>query len=311
VDTRTLGRDGPALSVVGIGTNNFGMMIEDDAATAVVHAALDAGITHFDTAEMYGGGRSEVMLGAALKGRRDQAVIATKVLPRPATDPYAPGALARRVREATEQSLRRLDVDHIDVLYQHYPDADAPVDEALETFDALVHEGKVGHIASSNVTGDQIAEAAGVAAAHGWVAFTGTQIQWSLLSRTVEDDEVPAAMTAGLGVVPYFPLASGMLTGKYRRGEPFPEGSRMARSDRWARMVTDDAFDRVEALEAWAADHGHPLVDLAVAWLLAQPTVTSVITGATRPEQVVANAAAADWRLTPDEAAEVAALSPA
>ncbi|HEX7132409.1 MAG TPA: aldo/keto reductase [Iamia sp.] len=310
MDTRTLGAGGPALSVVGIGTNNFGMLIEDDAATAVVHAALDAGISHFDTAEMYGGGRSEVMLGAALRGRRDEAVIATKVLPRPSAEPYEPGALARRIREAAEQSLRRLDVDHIDVLYQHYPDPDAPVDEALEAFDALVRAGKVGHIASSNVSGEQIAEAAVAAATHGRAAFTGTQIEWSLLSRAVEGDEVPAATAAGLGVVPYFPLASGLLTGKYRRGEPFPEGSRMARSERWARMVTDEAFDRVEALEAWAADHGHPLVDLAVAWLLAQPAVSSVITGATRPEQVVANAAAAEWRLTPAEAAEVALLVP-
>ncbi|HEV7720798.1 MAG TPA: aldo/keto reductase [Iamia sp.] len=310
MDTRTLGPDGPALSVVGIGTNNFGMMIEDDAATAVVHAALDAGITHFDTAEMYGGGRSEVMLGAALRGRRDEAVIATKVLPRPSSEPYRPGVLAARIREAAEQSLRRLGTDHIDVLYQHYPDPEAPVDEALEAFDALVRSGSVRHIASSNVSGDEIAEAARVAVAQGWAAFAGTQIEWSLLSRAVEADEVPAALAAGLGVVPYFPLASGLLTGKYRRGEPFPEGSRMARSDRWARMVTDDAFDRIEPLEGWAADHGRTLTELAVAWLLAQPAVTSVITGATRPEQVGANAAAATWRLTANEAAEVGALSP-
>lgn len=310
MDARPLGPTGPDLSVVGIGTNNFGMMIEEDAAVAVVHAALDAGITHFDTAEMYGGGRSEEMLGVALRGRRDRAVIATKVLPRPSTEAYEPGLLATRIREAAEQSLRRLGTDHIDVLYQHYPDPEAPVDEALEAFDALVREGKVGHIASSNVTGDQIAEAARVATAHGWAAFTGTQCEWSLLSRAVEADEVPAATAAGLGVVPYFPLASGMLTGKYRRGEPFPEGSRLARSDRWRRMATDRAFDRVEALEAWAADHGRSLTELAVAWLLAQPAVTSVITGATRREQAVANAAAAGWRLTPDEAAEVSALSP-
>lgn len=308
MDTRRLGPDGPTLSVVGIGTNSFGRMIEADAATAVVHAALDAGITHFDTAEMYGEGRSEEMLGAALRGRRDRAVIATKVLPRPSAEPYRPGILAARIREAAEQSLRRLGTDHIDVLYQHYPDPEAPVDEALEAFDALIRAGTVGHIASSNVTGDQIAEAARVAVAGGWTPFTGTQFEWSLLARAVEADEVPAATAAGLGIVPYFPLAAGMLTGKYRRGQPFPEGSRMARSDRWARMVTDDAFDRVEALETWAADHGHSTTELAVAWLLARPAVTSVITGATRPEQVVANAAGAGWRLSPTEADEVTAL---
>jgi aryl-alcohol dehydrogenase-like predicted oxidoreductase len=309
VDTRRLGPDGPALSVVGLGCNSFGNAIEADAATAVVHAALDAGITHFDTAEMYGGGRSEEMLGAALGRRRDEVVVATKVLPRPSSEPYTPGLLARRIREAAEQSLRRLGTDHIDVLYQHYPDPEAPVAEALEAFDDLVRRGHVGHVASSNASGDQIAEAARVATAHGWTSFTGTQIEWSLLSRAVEGDEVPAARAAGLGVVPYFPLASGLLTGKYRRGEPFPEGTRLARSDRWGRMATDDAFDRIEALDAWAADHGHGLVELAVAWLLAQPVVTSVITGATRPEQVAANAAAAAWRLTPAEADEVAALT--
>ena len=294
---------------MGLGTNTFGRMIEADAATAVVHAALDVGVTHFDTAEMYGEGRSEEMLGAALRGRRDEVVIATKVLPRPSAEPYRPGVLAARIRDAAEQSLRRLGTDRIDLLYQHYPDPEAPVDEALEAFDALVRAGTVGHVASSNVTGDQIAEAARVATARGWTPFTGTQFEWSLLARAVEADEVPAATDAGLGVVPYFPLAAGMLTGKYRRGQPFPEGSRMARSDRWARMVSDTAFDRVEALEAWAADQGHSLTELAVAWLLARPAVTSVITGATRPEQVVANAAGAAWRLTPAEADEVAALA--
>lgn len=308
MDTRRLGPDGPALSVLGLGTNTFGRMIDADAATAVVHAALDVGVTHFDTAEMYGEGRSEEMLGAALRGRRDEVVIATKVLPRPSAEPYRPGVLAARIHEAAEQSLRRLGTDRIDVLYQHYPDPEAPVEEALEAFDALIGKGLVGHIASSNVSGDQIAEAARVAAARGWAPFTGTQFEWSLLARAVEADEVPAATAAGLGVVPYFPLAAGMLTGKYRRGQPFPEGTRMARSDRWARMVNDTAFDRVEALEAWAADHGHSLTELAVAWLLARPPVTSVITGATRPEQVVANAAGAAWRLSPAEADEVAAL---
>lgn len=311
MESRTLGPAGPVLSAVGIGTNNFGMMIDADAAAAVVHAALDAGITHFDTAEMYGGGRSEVMLGAALAGRRGEAVIATKVLPRPSDEPYVPGVLARRIHESVEQSLRRLQVDHIDLLYQHFPDPEAPVEEALAAFDELVRAGTVGAIASSNVDAAQLAAADDAARDHDWCPFTGAQIEWSLLARGVEAEVVPAAAHHGVGVVPFFPLASGMLTGKYRRGEPFPEGTRMARSDRWSRMVTDAAFDRVEVLTAWAADHGHTVGELAVAWLLAQPAVSSVITGATRPEQVTANAAAAAWRLSPAEVVEVSGLSPA
>jgi aryl-alcohol dehydrogenase-like predicted oxidoreductase len=284
------------------------MAIDAGAAAAVVHAALDAGVTHFDTAEMYGGGQSEEMLGAGLGSRRDEAVIATKFSPRPADEPYAPGRLTERIIEAVEGSLRRLGTDRIDLYYQHMPDPTAPVDEALETLDGLIRAGKVLHIASSNVPAEGIAAATGLAEARAWAPFTGTQIHWNLLNRDVEESVVPAAEAAGLGVVPYFPLASGLLTGKYRRGEPFPAGTRLARSDRFAAAATDGNFDRVEAYEAFAAERGRTIGELAIAWLLAQRSVTSVIAGATRPEQVVANAAAATWVLTAEEAAEVAAL---
>ncbi|HEV7865097.1 MAG TPA: aldo/keto reductase [Acidimicrobiia bacterium] len=308
METRILGKRGPELSVVGLGCNNFGMAIDGRAATAVVNAALDAGITHFDTAEMYGGGHSEEMLGAALGARRDEAVIATKCQPRPAGEPYAPGKAAARIRDGAEISLRRLGTDRIDLYYQHMPDPDAPIEEVLEALDGLVRAGKVLHVASSNVSGDQIAAAAAAAAAHGWAAFVGTQIHWNLLNRDVEESVVPAADAAGLGVVPFFPLASGLLTGKYRRGEPFPEGTRLSRNERFAAAATDENFDRLEAYEGFAAERGRTVTELAIAWLLAQPTVASVIAGATRPEQVAANAAAATWVLTPGEAAAVAAL---
>ena len=308
MERRTLGPGGLELSVVGIGCNNFGMRIDAAASRAVVHAALDAGINHFDTAEMYGGGKSEEFLGAALGDRRDEVVIATKFSPRPNDEPYTPGVLAARINDAVEASLRRLGTDHIDLYYQHYPDAAGPVDEALDALAVLVAAGKVLHIASSNVTAEQILHAATVAAARGVPAFIGTQIHWSLLAREVEVDVVPAAASTGIGVVPYFPLASGLLTGKYRRGEPFPEDSRMvAFGDRFAqRFATDENFTKVEALTAYAADHGHDLTELAVGWLLAQPSVTSVITGATKPEQVANNVRL--WTLTPAEQAEVAAL---
>jgi aryl-alcohol dehydrogenase-like predicted oxidoreductase len=308
METRTLGKAGPELTVVGLGCNNFGMAIDREQAARVVGAALDAGITHFDTAEMYGGGQSEEMLGAALGARRDEAVVASKYLPRPAGEPYEPGRLAARIREGAEFSLRRLGTDRIDLYYQHMPDPEAPLEEALEALDGLVRAGKVLHIACSNLPAADIAAAAAASEARGWAAFTGTQIHWNLLRRDVEADVVPAAEAAGLGVVPYFPLASGLLTGKYRRGEPFPEGTRLARNERFAAGATGENFDRIEAYQAFAAERGHTVTELAVAWLLAQPAVTSVIAGATRPEQVEANAAAATWVLTAEEAAAVAAL---
>jgi aryl-alcohol dehydrogenase-like predicted oxidoreductase len=308
VEQRTLGASGLQLSAIGLGCNNFGMRIDAAATAAVVQAALDAGITHFDTAEMYGGGKSEEFLGAALGSRRDEVVIATKFSPRPKDQPFTPGVLAARINEAVEGSLRRLGTDRIDLYYQHYPDAEGPVDEALETLDALVAAGKVVHLASSNVSAEQIQAAAKASEARGLASFTGTQIHWSLLARDVEPSVVPAATDTGLGVVPYFPLASGLLTGKYKRGEPFPEDSRMvAFGEQFAkRVATDENFTKVEAYEAFAADHGHTITELAVGWLLAQPAVTSVITGATKPEQVATNTR--PWTLTAAEAAAVAKL---
>ena len=313
MEERALGDGGPRLSVLGLGCNNFGMRIDADASAAVVHAALDAGITHFDTAEMYGGGDSERFLGAALGSRRSEVVIATKFSPRPKDDPYRPGVLADRIRDAVEGSLRRLGTDYIDLYYQHYPDAEAPVEESLETLGELVEAGKVRHLGSSNVDAAQITRAAEVATDKAWPRFTGTQIEWSLLSRDVEEQIVPAAAAAGLGVVPFFPLASGMLTGKYRRGEPYPEDSRLAFAQKAARGLTrfasDENFAKVDAYLAFATERGHSVTELAVAWLLAQPSVTSVIAGATKPAQVAANVAAASWTLSPAEAAEVAALA--
>jgi len=307
--SRRLGAAGPELSVIGLGGNNFGWRLDPAQTAAVVHAALDAGITHIDTAEMYGEGRSEEYIGAALAGRRDSVIIATKFLPRPAEEPYTPGVLAARIEAAVEGSLRRLGTDRIDLYYQHYPDASGPVDEALATLDALVRDGKVLHVASSNVSASQIEEAAAVSEAQGLVAFCGTQIEWSLLRRDVESSIVPACAANGLGVVPYFPLASGMLTGKYARGTDFPAGTRFAGNpDRFGKMATAANFDRIDAYAAWAADHGRTVGELAIAWLLAQPTVGSVIAGAMRADQVVANASAADWVLTADQAAEIAGL---
>jgi aryl-alcohol dehydrogenase-like predicted oxidoreductase len=300
VDVRQLGDAGPKVSVVGLGCNNFGVRMDQAAVDKVVAAALDAGITHFDTAEMYGGGKSEEFLGRALGSRRDGVVIASKFLPRPNDEPYKPGALRDRILQGCDISLGRLGTDHIDLYYQHYPDPAAPVEELRDALATLQKAGKVVHVASSNVTAEQIDEsdAAGV-------GFVATQIDWSLLNRAVEESVVPAARRHGLGVVPYFPLASGLLTGKYRRGEEFPEGTRLASSKYFAAVATDENFAHVDRLQAWAEAKGHTILELAFAWLLAQDGVASVIAGATSTGQVAANAAAAGWALDGAELADL------
>jgi aryl-alcohol dehydrogenase-like predicted oxidoreductase len=308
VQVRQLGGDGPALSVIGLGCNNFGMKLGLAESAAVLDAALEAGITHLDTAEMYGKGRSEEFIGASLGARRDEVVIATKFRPRPKDEPYEHGALRRRIREACEGSLRRLRTDRIDLYYQHFADPEAPAEEVLEAFDELVQQGKVLHIASSNVTPESVATSAEIAATHSLPRFCGTQIEWNLLSRGVEAQVVPAARKYKLGIVPYYPLASGLLTGKYRRGADYPDGSRFDTFQVFADKVVNDAnFDRVQALTAFAEERGHSVLELAIAWLAAQEGVASVIAGATQPEQVRANAAAAAWILTDEDLASIPA----
>ncbi|MFB6872857.1 aldo/keto reductase [Streptomyces sp. NPDC056323] len=305
METREFGDGGPQLSVVGLGCNNFGMKLDAEGSRAVVAAALDAGITHFDTAEMYGEGKSEEFLGAALADRRDEAVIATKYLPRPQDEPWTPGVLATRIREACESSLRRLGTDRIDVYYQHYPDPQAPVEEVVETLDELVRAGKVLHVATSNVDAGQITGSRQVAEKLGLAPFTGVQAEWNLLSRDVETGVVPAARAAGMGVVPYFPLASGLLTGKYAAGQPYPEGSRFALIPYFAQVATEENFRKVEQLTRFTAERGRSIIELAFGWLLTQDGVASVIAGATTPEQVAANASAIGWELDAEELAAV------
>ncbi|TAK70035.1 MAG: aldo/keto reductase [Actinomycetota bacterium] len=306
---RTLGDSGLLVSVVGLGCNNFGARVGLEGTRAVLDAAIDVGVTLLDTADIYGQGASEELLGQALLGRRDQVVLATKFGHR-AVEMFgsAAGAKGGRsyIRRAVDASLRRLQTDWIDLYQLHTPDPLTPIAETLSALDDLVREGKVRYVGSSNLTGWQLAEAAHTARELGLTAFVSAQNHWSWLRRDVEREVVPAAVHYGVGVLPYFPLANGLLTGKYRRGEAPVAGTRLAGRD----PVAAETFDRIEALQRWAAEHGRTVLDVAVGGLAALPGVGSVIAGATRPEQVVANADAGEWVPTVAELAEISALVP-
>jgi aryl-alcohol dehydrogenase-like predicted oxidoreductase len=291
------------VSVVGLGCNNFGMRIDEDQSRDVVHAALDAGINFFDTSDSYGGTRSEQFLGRALAGRRDDVIIATKFASPVDEDPSHRGASARWITEEVENSLRRLGTDRIDVYQQHYPDKDVPMEETLEALDGLVRAGKVLEIGNSNFDAAQLKQADAISRQKGWARFVSAQNELSLLRRRAADDLLPVCDDLDMAFLPYFPLASGLLTGKYRRGEEPPEGTRMRAwgSGFSERQLTDKNFDRVDALTSWAETRGHSILDLAFAWLLAHDRVSSVIAGATRPEQVKSNVEAARWKLSADE----------
>jgi aryl-alcohol dehydrogenase-like predicted oxidoreductase len=299
MDFRSVGGSGLRVSVAGLGCNNFGGRIDQAASTAVVAAALDAGITLFDTADIYGGHRSEELLGVALGAHRGEVVVATKFAMAMDDGPYAAGGSRRYVMRAAEASLRRLGTDYIDLYQMHAPDPTTPIEETLDALNDLVHQGKVRYLGSSNFTGWQIADADWTARSRGYERFLCAQNEWSLLRRGVEREVVPACRHFEMSVLPYFPLAGGALTGKYRRGEPAPEGTRhVADNGRW---LNDANYTRIEALSKFAGDHGHTVGELAQAWLASQRVVCSVISGATRPEQVRENAAAVEWHLSGDD----------
>jgi len=308
METRTIGK--LDASAVGLGCNNFGGRIDEAATDTVVNAALDAGITLFDTADIYGGTRSEEYLGRALGSRRDEAIVATK-FGGPIDEERKGGASATYIARAVDDSLRRLGTDRIDLYQLHFPDPTTPFEETLEALDTLVRAGKVLEVGASNLSAEQIDETARISTERGFARFVSVQNEYSLLRRGPEHFGVlDACARNGLVFIPYFPLASGVLTGKYRRNETPPAGTRLAAmpAERLADALSAKVFDRVETLDSFARDHGHTLLELAIAWLLARPTVASVIAGATKPEQVRANAAAAAWTLSDDDVRTVDAL---
>jgi aryl-alcohol dehydrogenase-like predicted oxidoreductase len=299
MDFRRLGRSGLPVSAVGLGTNNFGMKLDYESSRAVTHAALDAGITLFDTSDSYGA--SEERLGQILEGQRDDVIIATKF----GSDVTRLGisngadrgirASRRYIRRAVEGSLRRLRTDWIDLYQLHRPDPGTPIEETLEALSDLVREGKVRYVGHSNFSGWQAAHAEWTARSGGHVRFISSQNEYSWLDRSVESDLVPALQEYEIGLLPFFPLASGLLTGKYKRGEAPPKGSRV---EAWgmASRLTDEVFDVLEALEKFAAERGITLLDVAIGGLAARPAVSSVIAGATSPAQVQANVKAGAWK---------------
>jgi aryl-alcohol dehydrogenase-like predicted oxidoreductase len=297
------------VSVAGIGCNNFGMRIDEERSRAVVDAALDAGVTLFDTADLYGGGKSEEFLGRALGSRRDRVVLTTKFGMKPPPDGIAPGS-PEWVARAMDESLERLGVDHVDLFLQHQPDPTTPIGDTLEAMGRLVDAGKAREIGGSNFSAAQLEEMATAARERGVRPFVNLQNEYSLVQREPEAEVIPACRQLGITFVPYFPLASGLLTGKYERNKEAPEGSRLAAwGDRAGAFLSDERFDLVERLDEYARDHGHTLHELALSWLATNPAVASVIAGATSPEQVRSNAAATTaWQLTDTEVAEVGAL---
>jgi len=300
-----LGAEGPEVSVVGLGCNNFGTRVDLEGTRAVVDAALEAGVTLFDTADIYGGkGGSESFLGEVLEGRRGRVVLATKFGGDMGDGIEARGS-RQYIHQAIDASLARLRTDYVDLYQYHTPDNVTPFEETFGALDEVVRAGKARYVGHSNLNAAQVEDVDAICREHGFVRPVSAQNQYSLLRREAEDELLPTCERLGIGVLPFFPLASGLLTGKYRRGEERPQGTRLADRDS---VFTDETFDRLEALEAFAKERGVTLLQMAIGGLLAQPAIASVIAGATKPEQVRANVEAASWEPSPEDVAALNSL---
>lgn len=310
MEYRNLGRSGLRVSTVGLGCNNFGMRLDEAGTKAVLDAAFDAGITLFDTADMYGGGGgSEAHMGAAMGARRKEIVLATKFGWEMDTEGKKRGGSRQWIMQAVEDSLRRLRTDWIDLYQLHKPDPLTPIDETLRALDDLVRAGKVRYIGCSNLPAWQMVEAHFAAELANVGGFVSAQEEYNMLNRAIETDVLPVARRYGFGLLPYFPLASGLLTGKYKR-DAMPKGARLTDNPQFANRgyISETNWTKVEKLEAFAEERGHTLLELAFGWLLAEPATASVIAGATRPEQIASNVSSAGWTLAADEKAAVDAI---
>ncbi|HEX4216325.1 MAG TPA: aldo/keto reductase [Candidatus Dormibacteraeota bacterium] len=307
MEFRRLGRSGLDVSVIGLGTNNFGGKLDEAGARRVFDASFEGGVNFVDTADGYGGGESETLIGRIVGNRRHDVVLATKFASPRGEARHRRGTSRRWITLAVEESLQRLQTDYIDLYQIHRPDPETPILETLQALDDLVRQGKVRYIGHSNFRGWQIADAGWTARVNHLTVPISAQNHYNLFERGVEADVLPACGAFGVGQIPYFPLASGFLTGKYRKGVS-PEGARLTGSPRGERVFTDENFDRIGRLEAYAKQRGHGLTELALDWLLGHPEVSTVIASATTPEHVAENLKASDWQLTPEEVAEVGAL---
>ena len=305
MEYRNLGRAGVKVSVIGIGCNQFGGKVDKEGTKAIVHRALDEGINFFDTADAYSKGVSEEYLGAALEGMREKVVIATKVRYAMGDGPNDQGTSRYHIMQAVEASLRRLGTDHIDLYQIHTWYESVPIHETMRALDDLIRTGKVLYIGASNFTAWQLCHSNDIAEMMGWEQFVSIQPHYHMFERGIEGELVPYCEYADIGILPYFPLAGGFLTGKYKRGEPAPAGSRGERSQYVQKYLTDANFDKLDKLQAFASTRGHTIHGLAFAWLLNNKLLSSVIAGATNPDQVTANAATVGWILSSEEIDEV------
>lgn len=303
MEYRYLGNSGLQISEIGLGTNNFGRRLDAEGTARVMNQALEDGVTFIDTANVYGGGLSETYIGQAIKGKRDQYILATKVAMKMGDGANQSGASRQHILTEIENSLTRLQTDYVDLYQIHRPDINTPIEETLETLDQLVTQGKVRYIGCSNYQSWQICEALWTSRTKNLIPFSTIQPHYNMFNREIEKELVPFCKTYGVGILPYFPLANGFLTGKYRRGEAAPEGARLSENDRG--MFSDKNFDILEGLEKFAQERNKTILDVAFAWLLSNPCVSSVIAGATKPEQVTANAKTSGWQLTDKEMTEI------
>jgi len=309
MEYRKLGSTGLKVSEIGLGGNNFGGRIDEKESINVIQFALESGITFIDTANTYSRGRSEEAVGKAVKGKRQEVIIATKFSRVMGDGPNEHGGSRYHIMQAIDASLKRLQTDYIDLYQMHIHDDDTPIEETLRTLDDLVKAGKVRYIGCSTFTPWQICEALWTSRLYNLNSFVTEQPQYSLLNRQIEHELVPFCLKYGIGIIPFSPLASGFLTGKYRKGEvEKTEGRLSGPSPNADRIMTDANWEKLAKLEAFATKHGHSMLDLAMAWLLSKPYITTIIAGATKKEQVTANVNAAEWKLTPEEVAEVEAL---
>jgi aryl-alcohol dehydrogenase-like predicted oxidoreductase len=319
MEYRNLGKSGLKVSVIGLGGNNWGWQIDEEKSISVINQAIDLGVNFLDTAELYAMGKSEETIGKALKGKRSQVLIASKfgathaprdIVKEVPNDINDKGGSRYKIIKAVERSLRRLDTDYIDLYQMHSPDPSTPIEETLRALDDLVHAGKVRYIGCSNYAGWQLCEVLWTSKICNLESFVTIQSPYNLLRRGIEQEVIPCCQAHGIGVIPYAPLADGFLTGKYRRGEKAPVGTRAANVQPIGNMMLTDAnFDTLDKLESFAKERGHTVLELAIAWLTSRPWISTVITGATKPEQISANVNASSWKLSAEEINEVNSIS--